>query len=145
MFTHSTRDEIVEVVHKLFIYTDNQDWEKLQSEVFTHEVFFDMSSMNGNKEEKTAEEICRLWQKGFEGLDAVNHLCGNIIVNIQDTTASVLAYATATHFKSDALNGKTRDFIGTYNIGLLKLHGGDWRIYEFRYNLKFATGNTSFT
>lgn len=141
MYAHSTRDEIAEVVHKLFIYTDNQDWEKLQSEVFTTEVFFDMSSLGGDKGEKTSEEICLHWQKGFEGIDSINHLCGNLIVNIQDTTANVHAYATATHYKASATKGKTRDFIGTYDLGLLKLHGGDWRIYEFRYQLKFLTGN----
>ncbi len=47
MVTYSVRDEIVEVINKLFVYTDLQEWEKLQTEVFSDDVFFDMSSMGG--------------------------------------------------------------------------------------------------
>ncbi len=52
------RDEIVEVVNKLFIYADMQFWEKWQAEVFTDKVIFDMSSPGGEKAEKTSKEIC---------------------------------------------------------------------------------------
>lgn len=140
MITYSVRDEIIEIVNRLFVYTDMQEWEKLQAEVFTHEVFFDMSSMGGEKAEKTAEDICNDWRKGFTGIDAVNHLAGNYMVSIHDTTASVFAYATATHYKAAATKGKTREYTGTYELGLLKQSSG-WRIYQFRYNLKYATGN----
>lgn len=140
MATYSTRDEIVEVVNKLFVYTDMQEWEKLQNEVFTEEVFFDMSSLGGEKAEKTSKEICDIWQKGFEGIDSVNHLAGNFIIHINDATAAVFAYATATHYKEAAKHGKTREFTGTYDLNLMK-HGTGWRIYGFKYNLKYRTGN----
>lgn len=140
MITYSVRDEIIEIVNRLFVYTDMQEWEKLQAEVFTHEVFFDTSSMGGEKDEKTAADICNDWRKGFTGIDAVNHLAGNYMVSIHDTTASVFAYATATHYKAAATKGKTREYTGTYELGLLKQSSG-WRIYQFRYNLKYATGN----
>jgi len=58
MVTHSIREEIVETVNKLFVYTDSQEWEKLQNEVFTHEVDFDMSSIGGEKKEMTSKVIC---------------------------------------------------------------------------------------
>jgi len=51
MVTFSIRDEIVEVINKLFVYTDTQEWEKLQNEVFSGDVFFDMSSLGGKKAE----------------------------------------------------------------------------------------------
>ncbi|MBS1744393.1 MAG: nuclear transport factor 2 family protein [Bacteroidetes bacterium] len=140
MVTYSVRDEIIETVNKLFVYTDQQDWEKLQVEVFTHEVFFDMTSLGGVKEEKTSRSICEEWKKEFTGIDAVNHLAGNYLVHIHDTTATVFAYATATHYKSSATKGTTRDFAGTYDIGLLKQSNG-WRIYEFKYKVKYITGN----
>lgn len=140
MITFSIRDEIIEVINKLFIYTDMQDWEKLQDEVFSSDVFFDMSSIGGKKAETSSVEICEIWKKGFTGIDAINHLAGNYLVHINDTIATVFAYATATHFKESAQNGKTREFVGTYNISLMK-HGIGWRIYEFKYNLKYATGN----
>lgn len=140
----STREEIVETVNKLFVYADSLEWTKLQAEVFTHEVDFDMSSMGGEKKEMTAKAICDLWENGFKDIDSVNHLAGNYIVNIQDATASVFAYATATHYKKSATKGTTREFVGTYNIGLMKQATG-WRIYKFQYNLKYATGNMDLT
>jgi hypothetical protein len=140
MMTHSTREEIVETINKLFVYTDRREWTKLQEEVFTDEVDFDMSSIGGESKEMSAKAICKLWENGFKGIDAVNHLAGNYIINIKDTTATAFAYATATHYKKAATQGSTRQFVGTYDIGLLKQSIG-WRIYKFRYDLKYATGN----
>ena len=141
MVSFSVRDEIVEVINKLFVYTDMQEWEKLQTEVFSDDVFFDMSSLGGQKSEMKSEAICELWRNGFVGIDSINHLAGNYLVQINDTTATVFAYATATHYKAAATKGKTREFTGTYNISLMK-HGIGWRIFRFQYNLKYATGNT---
>ena len=140
MVTFSVCDEITEIINKLFIYTDQQDWERLQHEVFSEDVMFDMSSMGGPKAETAAKDICSLWKKGFEGLDAINHLAGNYLVQINDHLATVFAYATATHYKASATKGTTREFVGTYNIRLLK-HSYGWRIYEFKYDLKFQSGN----
>src|SRR6476659_916201 len=144
MVTHSIREEIVETVNRLFVYTDNQEWTKLDNEVFTREVDFDMSSIGGEKKEMTSKAICELWKNGFKDIDFVNHLAGNYIVNIQDSTATVFAYATATHYKKSASKGKTREFVGTYDIGLLKQSIG-WRIYKFKYTLKYSTGNIDLT
>jgi len=140
MITKSVREEIIETINKLFIYTDMQDWEKLQAEVFSHDVMFDMSSLGGKKAEITAREICETWEKGFKGIDAINHLAGNYLVTINDNIATVFAYATATHYKASAINGKTREFTGTYHIQLMK-HSIGWRIYSFKYDLKYMTGN----
>jgi hypothetical protein len=139
-----SKEDIIEVVNKLFVYTDNRMWDKLQDEVFTEQVFFDMSSLGGQKSVLTSKEICDMWNEGFKGIDAVNHLAGNYIVSIQGATAVVSAYATATHYKSSALNGKTREFVGTYDIELVLLENS-WRINKFKYNLKFALGNTDLT
>ncbi len=144
MENFSTRDLIVEVVNKLFIYTDERDWNKLQSEVFTVKVLFDMISVGGKRAELDAKEICELWARGFEGIDSVNHLAGNHIVWMDNYTASVFVYATATHFKEAATKGKTREFVGTYNIELTMNEDG-WRINRFKYNLKYANGNLELT
>ncbi|MCW3093646.1 MAG: hypothetical protein JWP81_4715 [Ferruginibacter sp.] len=144
MENFSTRDLIVEVVNKLFVYTDLQEWNKLQKEVFTREVFFDMSSLGGDKLTTTAVQICEIWRNGFVGIDFVNHLAGNYLVEITGDAADVFAYATATHYKRAATNGKTREFVGTYNLHLINNATG-WRIDKFKYNLKYAIGNVGFT
>ncbi len=137
---HTEREEIIEIVNKLFIYTDYQEWEKLQNEVFTPNVFLDMSSLVAEATTLTSQEICSNWKTGFEGLDAVNHLAGNYLVTITDKEADVFAYATATHFKESATNGKIREFVGSYDLHLVKTENG-WRIDKFKYNLKYAIGN----
>ena len=140
MQLNSIRDEIIEVVNRLFIYTDDQNWDSLQNEVFAEKLIFDMSSVNGESGELTAKSICEAWAKGFVGIDAINHLAGNYLVEVNDNQAKVFAYATATHFKANASKGKTREFVGTYNIQLVKETNG-WRIIYFKYNLKYANGN----
>ncbi len=135
------REQVVEVVNRLFVYTDQRNWEGLRSEVFTKQVQFDMSSMGGKNKEMAAQEICDLWEKGFEGVDSVNHLAGNYLVTIDVNTAEVLAYATATHFKSSATQGRTREFAGVYNLHLKQLTEG-WRIASFKYDMKYSSGNT---
>jgi hypothetical protein len=140
MQNFSTRDLIVEVINKLFVYTDSQDWNKLQSEVFAGQVLFDMSSMGGEKMNTTSKNICEIWRKGFVGIDWINHLAGNYLIEINADAATVFAYATATHYKESATHGKTREFVGTYSIHLTNSATG-WRIDEFKYNLKYSTGN----
>jgi hypothetical protein len=140
MENFSTRDLIVETINKLFVYTDLQQWDKLQAEVFAENVFFDMSSLSGEKKNTTARDICETWKNGFVGIDSVNHLAGNYIIELTGQTANAFAYATATHYKKAAVNGTTRDFIGSYEIHLTGTEKG-WRIDQFKYNLKFTTGN----
>ena len=136
----SLRDFIVEVVNKLFIYTDMQQWNKLQAEVFTENVLFDMSPIGGDNATKSSKEICEAWRQGFIGIDAVNHLAGNYLIDIQENEANVFAYATATHYKKAAAKGTTREFTGTYDLHLKAIEG-KWKIDAFKYNLKYASGN----
>ncbi len=136
----STHEEIIETVNKLFIYTDYQQWDKLKSEVFTELVDFDMSSLGGVVAQRSRSQICEEWQKGFKDLDAINHLAGNHIITLNGETAKVFCYATATHYKKSAKKGETREFIGSYDLSLIKEKNG-WRINKFKYNMKYALGN----
>lgn len=140
MDTLTVREQIVETVHRLFIYTDSMEWQKLQDEVFTESVLFDMSSLGNEAKVISAKSICETWKSGFAGLTAVNHLAGNLLVSVKDDQADVFAYATATHYKSSATQGKTREFVGTYDLHIIHTEKG-WRIDKFKYNLKFMNGN----
>lgn len=140
MEVFSRRDQIEEVINKLFIYTDGQDWDKLQNEVFTTDIFFDMSSLGGEAKNMSAREVCETWRKGFENIDSINHLGGNYIITVNGASADAFAYATATHYKKAATQGTTRDFVGTYQLHLIAIPEG-WRIDKFTYNLKFISGN----
>lgn len=139
------REKIVEQINKLFYYTDEQIWSGLKSEVFSSEVYLDMTSMGGTAATTSPDEICKQWKQGFRELDAVNHLAGNYMIQLQDDqNAEVKAYATATHFKKNTVNGNTREFVGTYEFKLRK-EEEVWKIHSFIYHLKFATGNIDLT
>ena len=84
MEKYNQRDQLIELANKLFIYTDEQDWELLQKEVFQEKVDMDMSSLGGPASEMTALEICEMWKAGLEGIDSVNHLAGNYLVTIKE-------------------------------------------------------------
>jgi SnoaL-like protein len=140
MENYSEYDLIAQAVNKLFVYTDTQDWKMLQDEVFTETVQFDMSSLGGQRAMLRATEICAIWQAGFAGIDAINHLAGNYLIDIAGNNATVFAYATATHYKKAATKGTTREFVGTYDLTLVR-HDNKWKVDSFRYNLKYATGN----
>jgi len=137
------REQIVEVINKFFVYTDNQEWTKLQEEIFASNVELDMVSMGADKgEQVSSREICYRWEKAFEELDAIHHQSGNYIVKISGEMAEVSAYSVATHYKELANKGQTREFIGSYDIHLSKSYG-DWRIDKLKYNLKYRSGNMS--
>jgi hypothetical protein len=143
MVDKSKREEIIEVTNKLFVYTDLQQWSKLQNEVFSETVLFDMSSAGGGPAKRmTAIEICDIWEKGFVGIDSIHHQAGNYIVRIKDDQAEVLCYAIASHYKKSATKGNVREFVGSYDV-ILVLTDVGWKINGFRYNLKYMTGNIS--
>ena len=43
----SDKIHLTELVNKLFMYVDDQRWEQVLNEVFTKEVWFDMTSVSG--------------------------------------------------------------------------------------------------
>lgn len=46
----------------------------------------------------------------------------------------------ASHYKNDALEGSTREFVGNYDIELMSTQLG-WRISALKFNLKYMSGN----
>jgi hypothetical protein len=147
MEAKSKQDEVIEIVNKLFIYTDDGQWNKILSEVFTEKVFFDMSSMSREKgSELKATAICDAWKEGLKDIDSVHHHAGNYLIKFkeEETQADVLCYAIATHYKESVRGEKTRTFTGSYDFHLVLTDYG-WRIDVFRFNLKYITGNKSLT
>jgi hypothetical protein len=138
----SIREDIIELINKLFIYTDNQQWDNLLGEVLCSEVNFDMSSIGGASSLVKADAITTAWRDGFKGIDVVHHQAGNYLVTFADeNNAKVYCYALATHYKNDATQGKIREFVGSYDIDVTLTKNG-WRISSFKYNLKYVNGNT---
>jgi hypothetical protein len=142
METKNKYDELIELANKLFVFTDDQNWNRLLTDVFTEEVLFDMSSLGaGDARKLKATEICDMWKTGFAGIDAVHHQSGNFLVDFNSAdNADIFCYAIAIHFKKSAAQGKTREFVGSYNLHAVLTDIG-WRLDAFRYNVKFVDGN----
>jgi hypothetical protein len=138
----SKHDTVIELVNKLFVYTDLQYWDKLLKEVFMEEVAFDMSSAGGGSRRTIrAAEICEIWQKAFAGLDHIHHQSGNYIVDFNgETEATIFCYAIATHYKQSATKGPVREFVGSYELRASFTDLG-WRLAAFTYTLKYIHGN----
>lgn len=135
--------ELQELANKLFMYTDAQQWEKLLGEVFTKDVWFDMQSAGGGEPKLiAATDICSMWKEGFANLDAVHHQGGQYLIKLNSNEAEIFGYAVAFHFKQNAQKGKTRSFVGSYDLKGIKTENG-WRLNHFKYNLKFIDGNAS--
>jgi hypothetical protein len=133
--------EITEAINRLFIYADNRQWDELASQVFAPEVDLDMTSMGVDKASRLkARDICRMWEEGFTGLDAIHHQAGNYLIDVKGKKASAVAYSIASHYKSSATKGKSRTFVGSYDLHLVKLPEG-WRIDGLTYFLKYSEGN----
>ncbi len=143
MEVRTKREAVIELVNKLFVYTDSKQWHLLIKDVFKEKVFFDMSSMGGGTpKEMTASAICDMWREGFAGIDHVHHQAGNYIVDFynDEVQAKVFCYAVASHFKKAATLGNTREFVGAYELHASFTDFG-WRIDKFKYDLKYITGN----
>lgn len=142
----TTKDnlKITALCNKLFMYTDLRNWDGLAAEVFTEKVWFDMASAGGEAKEMRAQEICALWQQGLADLDAVHHQAGHYLITINGDEADIFGYAVALHYKESATAGKTRRFVGSYDLKATR-DGKAWRLSQFKYNLKFIDGNKDLT
>jgi SnoaL-like domain len=134
------KDRIGECITRLFVATDNRDWNGVRA-CFADEVRFDMTSLTGGEPATlTPAEIAAGWDKGLRLLAAVHHQAGNYLVEVGERTATATCYATATHYRATRSGRNTRTFVGSYDFELAK--GDDvWRITSFRFNLKYIDGN----
>lgn len=137
----ATKVELTELANKLFMYTDGRQWQELLDEVFTDSVWFDMQSAGGGEPKNLkATEICAAWKEGLSQLDAVHHQAGHYLINIHDYGADIYGYAVALHLKQSATKGRTRTFVGSYDLKATETPNG-WRLSQFKYNLKYIDGN----
>jgi hypothetical protein len=134
------KDQIIEVVNKLFINTDKRDWEEVRA-CFAPEVLFDMTSMAGGEPTTlTPQQIVDAWDQGLKALKAIHHQVGNYLVSVNGNEANVFCYGIASHYLPNKTQKNTRTFVGSYDFGLVK-DGESWKINHFKFNLKYMTGN----
>jgi len=134
------QNEVIAMANRLFICTDNRDWQCVR-DVFAPEVLFDMTSLTGGRpEKKTPQQIADGWDLGLKELKAIHHQAGNYQPAVRGNEADLFCYGIAFHYLPNPTNQNTRTFVGSYNFHLVKGDGG-WKIDRLKFNLKFIDGN----
>jgi len=136
----SERQEVVDVVTRLFLATDARDWTGVEA-CFEDEVLFDMSSMGAGPAARVpARSIVEGWEAGLRSIREVHHQTGNHLVRIDVNRATAFCYGVAFHHLPNRSGRNTRIFVGSYDFELQKREG-EWRIAAFRFRLKFRDGD----
>jgi hypothetical protein len=134
------RTRIIDQINRLFIGTDNRDWEAVKH-CFAANVLFDMSSMGaGEPKGISPDDIVAMWDTGLKPLQALHHQVGNYMVRINGAEAEAFFYGIAIHYLPNKTNNNTRTFVGSYEFQLGK-ESDEWKIHHFKFNLKFIDGN----
>jgi hypothetical protein len=134
------KEEVLNTVNRLFIKTDERDWQAVK-ECFASKVHFDMSSLAGGELQKLSpQQIVDAWDEGLKGLKAIHHQAGNYVVTLKDNEAEVFCYGIATHYYPNPVGGSVNTFVGSYDFHLLK-EGQKWKLDLFKYNVKYIDGN----
>lgn len=130
-----------DVVIKLFVSTDNRDWEAVEN-TFNSTVLLDYSSMTGNPATQLSpEQIIDSWKTILPGFESTHHQLGNFQSQTNGAKANVTCYGTATHFLTDD-DGNTWTVVGTYDFALNQNPSGSWKISSMKFNFKYQDGNS---
>lgn len=119
----SRRDEIIEMITRLFWHTDHHEWERVVA-VFADEVRLDYTSLQGGQPTvQTPDQIVDGWRAFFTTVPAHQHLVSNHLVALEGERAAVTAQFIATHQWED----RSWTLGGDYAFSLRR-DGNDWRI-----------------
>lgn len=137
----ATRLAVEDAVVRMFVATDERDWPTLER-CFTDPFTLDMTSMvGGSPASMSPRQVAAAWAEGFKPLDHVHHQIGNVRTVVDGAWATVRCYGVAFHHRAGVSRGlKTRIFVGTYELQLVKQDAG-WQISALKFQLKFIDGN----
>ncbi|HWQ19686.1 MAG TPA: nuclear transport factor 2 family protein [Methanotrichaceae archaeon] len=128
------KDEIIDIVNRLFIYTDERDWEAVK-DLFADEVLFDMTSMSGGEPATLRpQQIVDGWDSGLKKLKSIHHQAGNYVVDVREEDADLFGYGIAFHYLPNPTNRNSRIFVGSYDLHFIRAEES-WKIDEFKFNL----------
>jgi hypothetical protein len=135
------RQEIQDVVVRLFVATDRRDWASVEA-CLADMVILDMTSMTGDEPlHLNPADVIAGWARGLGPIDHVHHQVGNFQIDVTGDRATAFFYGVAYHHRDKISNpSRTRTFVGSYDAHLTRTDG-KWRIDLFRFNLKFIEGN----
>lgn len=131
--------EINQVVAQLFVATDQKDWQAVEA-CFAEKVELDYSSMSGIPASSlTPNEITTAWKSILPGFKFTHHQVGNFIGELNEDSAHVFCYGTATHYLENEA-GNVWTVVGSYDFDLIK-QNNQWKVKAMTFNFKYQDGN----
>jgi hypothetical protein len=129
------RVEIGEVLTRYCTALDTREWTSLR-EVFQPDAVCDGSLGNP----QGVEQITALIQGTLQGLDATQHLLGNVSVTLDGDKATASCYLFSQHIRSGLPAGEDYQIGGRYADRLVRTPEG-WRIAHRTLHRMWARGN----
>ncbi len=130
----------IEAVIRLFVLTDNRDWEGVELQ-FADQVNLNYSSMTGNPAALvTPAQITDGWKTVLPGFTFTQHQIGNFLLTQNADSAHIFCYGTATHGINDVEDGIWTVY-GSYDFDLEYVQG-TWKITSMTFNYNGQSGNT---
>ena len=115
---------------------DTRDWDAL-GQVFTADASCDYGSLGSPR---GVDEITSLVRSTLSGLDATQHLIGNVTVQTDGDQATADCYLIAQHIRTGAPGGDHYLIGGRYSDRLVRTPQG-WRISHRTLHRMWTTGN----
>jgi 3-phenylpropionate/cinnamic acid dioxygenase small subunit len=130
------RFEISDLLARYSTALDSRDWELLR-EVFVPDASCDYGSLG---HPRSVEEIIALVRGTLDGLDATEHLIGNVVAAVDGDEATAEAYVIAQHMRRGARGGDDYLIGARYSDRLARTPDG-WRIKHRTIHRMWWTGN----
>ncbi|MGB0523735.1 MAG: nuclear transport factor 2 family protein [Flammeovirgaceae bacterium] len=134
-------NRIQQTVSQLFIATDQQDWNTVES-LFHTEVLLDYTSMAGGEPATLSpQQITTAWKGLLPGFEHTHHQLGNFQIKQQGNQYQVFCYGTATHYLPHEA-GNVWTVVGSYEFELVP-SGKSWKVSKMVFHFKYQDGNTN--
>src|SRR5688572_25786541 len=107
---------VVDCINRLFIGTDERDWDAVRA-CLADTVHFDMTSVGaGPAAVVSGDQIAQGWETGLAPIESVHHQAGNYRVDVRGDEATAFCYGTATHYRKTRSGRNVRTFVGSYDL-----------------------------
>ena len=130
------RAEISDLLARYSTALDAREWGLLH-DVFVPDAECDYGSLG---HPRSAEEIIALVRGTLDGLDATQHLVGNVVVAVDGDAATAETYLIAQHIRRGAPGGEDYLIGARYSDRLARTPAG-WRIAHRTIHRMWWTGN----
>ena len=131
--------EVIDTVNRFFLAVDTRDYPAARA-LLTDDVDFDYSRMFGATMPNTADQMIEKVRANHAGLQGIQHLISNYIVEIDGDTAHCRSNYIAHHWFPNPQGDSTWAVGGRYQHRLLHT-GGLWKLHGGVIEVAWTKGN----